>query len=131
LVSNQSQEREDKMTKDDVLVGYRRRLFTLADEIGVRPACWAMGVHHSTYHRLNKQVDRWGLEALNVRERRRPRMPNQIGPRIEQRIIVSQAGFNGDLEARTFRPGERRTSADAKSKEVPRRAAPASDPPGL
>ena len=36
------------MTHDDVLTGYRRRLFTLADEIGVRPACRAMGVHHST-----------------------------------------------------------------------------------
>jgi hypothetical protein len=27
------------MSHDDVLVGYRRRLFTLAEEIGVRPAC--------------------------------------------------------------------------------------------
>ena len=41
------------MTHDDVLTGYRRRLFTLAQEIGVRPACRAMGVHHSTYYRLN------------------------------------------------------------------------------
>ena len=31
-------------------------------------------------HRLKRQVDRWGLEALNVRERRQPRMPNQTGP---------------------------------------------------
>ena len=84
------------MTHDDVLTGYRRRLFTLADEIGVRPACRAMGVHHSTYYRLKHQVDRWGLEALNVRERRRPRMPNQIGPHIEQRIIafaLARPGF--------------------------------------
>jgi len=84
------------MTHDDVLVGYRRRLFTLAEEIGVRPACRAMGVHHSTYYRLKKQVDRWGLEALNVRERRRPRMPNQIGPHLEQRILafaLARPGF--------------------------------------
>jgi transposase InsO family protein len=76
------------MSHDDVLVGYRRRLFTLAEEIGVRPACRAMGVHHSTYYRLKRAVDRWGLEALNVRERRRPRMPNQIGPHLEQRVIA-------------------------------------------
>ena len=76
------------MSHDDLLVGYRRRLFTLAEEIGVRPACRAMGVHHSTYYRLKRQVDRWGLEALNVRERRRPRMPNQIGPHLEQRVIA-------------------------------------------
>jgi transposase InsO family protein len=84
------------VTHDDVLTGYRRRLFTLADEIGVRPACRAMGVHHSTYYRLKRQVDRFGLEALNVRERRRPRMPNQIGPHIEQRIIafaLARPGF--------------------------------------
>jgi hypothetical protein len=68
------------MSHDDLLFGYRLRLFTLAEEIGVRPACRAMGIHHSTYYRLKKQVDRWGLEALRVRERRRPRMPNQIGP---------------------------------------------------
>jgi transposase InsO family protein len=104
LVSNQSQEREDKVTHHDVLTGYRRRLFTLAQEIGVRPACRAMGVHHSTYYRLRKQVDRFGLEALNVRERRRPRMPNQIGPHLEQRIIafaLARPGF-----------GPRRVSAE-------------------
>ena len=31
------------MTQDAVLTGYRQRLFTLAEEIGVRPACRAMG----------------------------------------------------------------------------------------
>ena len=85
-------EREDRVTHDDVLTGYRRRLFTLAQEMGVRPACRAMGVHHSTYYRLKRQVDRWGLEALNVRERRRPRMPNQIGPHLEQRVIAFALG---------------------------------------
>jgi transposase InsO family protein len=83
------------VTKDDVLVGYRRRLFTLAEEIGVRPACRAMGVHHSTYYRLKRQVDRWGLEALNVRERRRPRMPNQTGPHLEQRVIAFSLAHPG------------------------------------
>jgi transposase InsO family protein len=76
------------MSHDDVLFGYRLRLFTLAEEIGVRPACRQMGVHHSTYYRLKRSVDRWGLEALRVRERRRPRMPNQIGPHLEQRVIA-------------------------------------------
>jgi transposase InsO family protein len=77
------------MTEHDVLVGYRLRLFTLAEELGnVSEACRLMGVHRSTYERLKRQVDRWGLEALNVRERRRPRMPNQIGPHLEQRIVA-------------------------------------------
>jgi transposase len=83
------------MSEDDVLFGYRLRLFTLAEEIGVRGACRAMGVHHSTYYRWKARVDRWGLEALRVRERRRPRMPNQIGPHIEQRVLAFSLGHPG------------------------------------
>ena len=70
------------MTHDDVLFGYRLRLFTLAAEIGVRAACRAMGVHHSTYYRWKARVDRWGLEALRVRERRRPGTGARPPPRI-------------------------------------------------
>jgi len=37
------------VTEHDVLVGYRLRLFTLADELGtVSEACRLMGVHRST-----------------------------------------------------------------------------------
>lgn len=40
------------MTEHDALVGYRRRLFTLADELGsVSQACRLMGVHRSTCYR--------------------------------------------------------------------------------
>jgi transposase InsO family protein len=62
----------------------------------VRPACRAMGVHHSTYYRWQARVERWGLEALRIRERRRPRMPNELGPHLEQRILafsLAQPGF--------------------------------------
>jgi hypothetical protein len=47
------------VSHDDVLFGYHLRLFALAEEIGVRPACRAMGVHHSTYYRLKRKVDHW------------------------------------------------------------------------
>ena len=84
------------MTEHDVLVGFRLRLLTLADELGnVSAACRAMGVDRSTYYRLKRKVDRWGLEALQIRERRRPRMPNQIGPHLEQRIIAFALGHPG------------------------------------
>jgi transposase InsO family protein len=84
------------VTEHDVLVGFRLPLFTLADELGnVSEACRLMGVDRSTYYRLKRRVDRWGLEALNVRERRRPRMPNQIGPHLEQRIIAFALGHPG------------------------------------
>ena len=85
------------MTEDDVLFGQRVRLFTLAEELGnVSEACRLMGFHRSTYYALKRKVDRWGLEALRIRERRRPRMPNQIGPHLEQRILafaLARPGF--------------------------------------
>ena len=84
------------MTEHDVLVGFRLRLFTLAEELGnVSAACRLMGVDRSTYYRRKAKVDRWGLEALNVRERRRPRMPNEIGPHLEQRIVAFALGHPG------------------------------------
>jgi len=91
------------MSDDDVLFGFRLRLFSLAGEIGVRPACRAMGVHHSTYYRWKQKVDRWGLEALRVRERRPPRMPNALGPHLEQRILafsLAHPGFGPDQDRR-------------------------------
>ena len=84
------------MSEDDVLFGFRLRTFTLAQELGsVAGACRAMGIERSTYYRWKAKVDRWGLEALRVRERRRPRMPNQIGPHLEQRIIAFSLGHPG------------------------------------
>jgi transposase InsO family protein len=83
------------VSHDDVLFGFRLRLFSLAGEIGVRPACRAMGVHHSTYYRWKRRVERWGLEALRVRERRRPRMPNELGPHLEQRILAFSLAHPG------------------------------------
>src|SRR5438067_249985 len=91
----QTMRRRSRMSKDDVLFGYRLRLFALAGEIGVRAACRAMGVHHSTYYRWAEKVERWGLEALRPRERRRPRMPNQLGPHLEQRIVAFALGQPG------------------------------------
>jgi transposase InsO family protein len=83
------------VSDDDVLYGYRLRLFALADEIGVRAACRTMGVHHSTYYRWKPQVERAGLEMLRPRERRRPQMPNQHSPLVEQRIVAFALGHAG------------------------------------
>jgi transposase InsO family protein len=48
------------VTEHDVLVGFRLRLVTLADELGnVSAACRAMGVHRLSYYRLKRKVDRW------------------------------------------------------------------------
>lgn len=53
------------MVNDDVLYGFRLRLFSLAEELGnVREACRIFGIHHSTYYRWRGPVLRGSLEIL-------------------------------------------------------------------
>lgn len=93
------------MTEDDVLFGFRLRLFTLAEELGnASEACRQMGVARSTYYVWKRKLERYGLDGLRVRERRRPRMPNQIGPHLEHRILAYSLGHPGQ--------GPRRISAE-------------------
>jgi len=75
------------VSHDDVLFGYRLQLFDLAGRSSVSHACRTFGVHRSTYYRWKAQVDRHGLEMLRPRERRRPKMPNQLPAIIEERIV--------------------------------------------
>ena len=84
------------MVNDDVLFGFRLRLFGLAAELGnVRAACRIFGVHPSTYYRWRGPVLRSGLEMLRPRERRPPRMPNQTSQLTEQRILAFSLGQPG------------------------------------
>jgi transposase len=76
------------MSQDDVLFGYRLQLFDLAARSSVGHACRVFGVHRSTYYRWKAQVDRYGLEVLRPRERRRPKMPNQLPAIVEERILA-------------------------------------------
>jgi hypothetical protein len=69
------------VSEDDVLFGFWLRLFTLVEELDNVSGAWrAVEVDRSAYYRWKRAVDRWGLEALPVRERRRPRMPNRSAP---------------------------------------------------
>jgi transposase len=83
------------MTQDDVLFGYRLQLFALAARTSVAHACRTFGVHRSTYYAWKRQVDRHGLEMLRPRERRRPRMPNQLSKMVEQRIVAFSIAHPG------------------------------------
>lgn len=61
----------------------------LAEEIGnVRAACRMMGIHPSTYYRWRKKVERYGLEILRPRKRRKPRMPNATPLLVEHRVLA-------------------------------------------
>jgi transposase InsO family protein len=61
----------------------------------LRAACRALGIHHSTFYRWQRTARRHGLELLRPRERRAPRMPNQISPVIEQRILAFSLAHPG------------------------------------
>jgi transposase InsO family protein len=83
------------MSQDDVLFGYRLQLFDLAGRVGVAAACRTFGIHRATYYRWKAQVDRHGLEVLRPRERRRPKMPNQLSLLVEERIVAFALGHPG------------------------------------
>ena len=83
------------MSHDDVLFGYRLQLFDLAGRTSVSHACRTFGVHRSTYYAWKAQVDRHGLEVLRPRERRRPKMPNQLSALVEERIVAFALGHPG------------------------------------
>jgi transposase len=84
-----------RVTDHDVLYGYRLQLFALAARTTVSHACRTFGVHRSTYYRWKRQVDRHGLGMLRPRERRSPRLPNQLSMVVEQRIVAFALGHPG------------------------------------
>jgi transposase InsO family protein len=83
------------MTNDDRLYLTRVQLFARAGQVGVSQACRELGYHRSSYYRWKPLVERHGLAILRPRERRRPRMPNQLPPWIEERVIAFALGHPG------------------------------------
>ena len=89
------------MTNDDVLYAYRLRVLASARELGsVAAACRVHGIHRSTFYRWRRQAERYGLEILRPRERRRPQMPNATPVLIEERIVAFALGHPGYGPAR-------------------------------
>ena len=66
----------------------------------VAAACRLHGIHRSTFYRWKAMSDRFGLEILRPRERRRPQMPNAIPVLVEHRIIAFALGAPGSGPAR-------------------------------
>jgi transposase InsO family protein len=83
------------VTNDDLLFRLRVHLFARAGQVGVSRACRELGYHRSSYYRLKRQVERQGLEMLRPRERRVPRMPNQVPPWLEERVVAFSLGHPG------------------------------------
>jgi transposase len=86
---------ESRMSEDDVLFGYRLRVFDYAARTSVSEACRVFGIHRSTYYVWKRRVERHGLGILRPRERRRPRLPDQLSPLVEERIVAFALGHPG------------------------------------
>src|SRR4051794_10083008 len=81
-----------RMSEDDVLFGYRLRVLDYAGRTSVSEACRVFGIHRSTYYVWKRRAERHGLEILRPRQRRRPRLPNQLSPFVEERIVAFALG---------------------------------------
>ena len=81
------------MSEDDVLFGYRLRVMDHAARTSVSEACRVFGIHRSTFYVWKRRVERHGFEILRPRERRRPRLPNQLSPFVEERIVASRSAI--------------------------------------
>jgi transposase len=77
------------------LFGYRLRVLDYAGRTSVSEACRVFGIHRSTYYVWKRRAERHGLEILRPRERRRPRLPNQLSPFVEERIVAFALGHPG------------------------------------
>ena len=88
------------MSEDDALFGYRLRVLDYAGRSGVSEACRVFGIHRSTFYVWKRRVERHGLEVLRPRERRRPRMPQQLSAFVEERIVAFALGHPGYGPAR-------------------------------
>jgi transposase InsO family protein len=84
-----------RVSEDDVLFGYRLRVLDYAGRTSVSEACRLFGIHRSTFYVWKRRAERHGLEILRPRERRRPRMPQQLSPFVEERIVAFALGHPG------------------------------------
>jgi transposase InsO family protein len=84
-----------RVSEDDVLFGYRLRVLDYAARTSVSEACRVFGIHRSTFYVWKRRVERHGLGILRPRERRRPRLPNQLSPFVEERIVAFALGHPG------------------------------------
>src|SRR3954453_2261833 len=83
------------MSEDDVLFGYRLRVLDHAARTSGSEACRLFGIHRSTFYVWKRGGGGQGVGILRPRERRRPRMPQQLSPFLEERIVAFALGHPG------------------------------------
>ena len=77
------------MTHAEIIYQRRIALLALAKETGnVAAACRSFGISRTRYYEWKNRADRYGLEALMPKERRRPQMPSATPTHVVERLLT-------------------------------------------
>jgi hypothetical protein len=80
------------MNNGDAIVSARLALLARAEELkNVLAACREARISRSNFYKIKAAFQKCGSEGLAPVPRRRPRMPNQTPPELEQRILEMTA----------------------------------------
>lgn len=77
------------MSTREKLIQARVSMLALADELqNISRACKVAGISRSHFYEVKEAFEKYGREGLAPQPRRRPRMPNQTPPEVEQQILT-------------------------------------------
>ena len=77
------------MTPGEII--YRRRIAVLehaATTRNVAETCRTFGISRTRYYKWKQVVDRYGLDALWPKERRKPQMPEATPTHVIERLLT-------------------------------------------
>lgn len=77
------------MTPEDIIVARRVRVLELAVELGnITKACELVGVSRTSFYRWREIAERYGLDALRPKDRRRPQLPNATPTHVVEALLT-------------------------------------------
>mgnify|MGYP001620049582 CR=1 FL=1 len=76
------------MSTREKLIKARLGMLHLAEELrNISLACRRAGISRSHFYEIKEAFEKYGAEGLAPQPRRKPRMPNQTPPELEQKIL--------------------------------------------
>jgi transposase InsO family protein len=77
------------VTRDEIIYQRRVRVLDYAAEIGnVAETCRVFGISRKTFYEWRNVAERYGLEALMPKSRRRPQLPNATPTHVIQELLA-------------------------------------------
>lgn len=76
------------MTDKEMLIKQKLSLLQLAERLNnIRQACNSFDVSRTFYYKIKKRFENEGIKGLEIKQRKRPEMPNQTEKNTEKQII--------------------------------------------